>query len=430
MSNEKTEETHKKMMENREDTGVIPVDLPEQELATTSRQVTGPIHPAQPLPKSRYSLPKFYGPTNRSFLFYGVAALLLSIGIAGILIMLSTLLSQGVSVALPIILLAGIPVVVILFFIIWIDSWEPEPFILYAVSFVWGAGVATLLSLISTDLFGVTVAQVIRIDDKDFLQTVVAAPFMEELSKGVGLILLIVLYAKNFNGPVDGIVYGMLIGLGFAFTENVVYFGVYHDELADVFRVRAILNPFVHPLATAMMGAVMGLSMQRHSRKTLAYLLPTGLLAAFVIHALHNYSATLKMSDSTRLVFQVPIYLVAIGVILMARLSERREVMSALYEYAHAGWLTKNELLMIQTLSNRRNARLWAGENVQKSGGDPDDGIKAMTEFQSELIQLGYMRSRNLHHETVNDPESRAEEAERLDKLKQLRKVFTSRKIR
>ena len=52
-----------------------------------------------------------------------------------------------------------------------------------------------------------------------------------------------------FDGPVDGIVYGGLIGAGFAFTENIQYFAVRRGSRADpAAGERDVLRPR-HPLA-------------------------------------------------------------------------------------------------------------------------------------------------------------------------------------
>lgn len=377
-----------------------------------------------------HSVPKWKAPSRHSVTFYFAVALILALGIAGLIFMLPFLAEHGIGITVGLTLLALLPVVVIISFITWIDNWEREPVSLYVVAFVWGAGVSTIFSLISNQVFGVAAANLLSENGASVASTVVGAPLIEEAFKGIGILVLLVFFSKNFNGPVDGIVYGMLIGLGFAFTENILYFSMYYEDLAYVFRARAILNPFVHPLATSMTGFFIGLSIQQRSKKSLFYLAPTGYVIAVGLHALHNLSAVLEMSDFTRLLYQIPVYLVTIGIIIGARVAERRDVMTALREYGKAGWITQNELSMIESIPNRRQAILWARNTVAQAGGDAEDGEDSMRRFQDELVQLGYARSRNLQRGIVNLPEIRQEEAERLALIGQLRKVFTGKHAR
>jgi RsiW-degrading membrane proteinase PrsW (M82 family) len=54
---------------------------------------------------------------------------------------------------------------------------------------------------------------------------VISAPIVEECAKAI--ILFIFFFAKKdeFDGVIDGIVYGSLVALGFAMTENIQYYG-------------------------------------------------------------------------------------------------------------------------------------------------------------------------------------------------------------
>ena len=85
---------------------------------------------------------------------------------------------------------------------------------------------------------------------------VVQAPIVEEFGKGLGVLLIFATARRAFDGPVDGVVYGALVGAGFAFTENIQYFAISFIEggVADVtttFFVRGILSPFAHVMFTS-----------------------------------------------------------------------------------------------------------------------------------------------------------------------------------
>src|SRR5690625_5391634 len=66
---------------------------------------------------------------------------------------------------------------------------------------------------------------------------------------------------RYFNGPLDGLIYGALIGGGFAFTENIIYysrqlesFGV--GGMVVLVIIRGVLNIFGHAIYTSMTGVL------------------------------------------------------------------------------------------------------------------------------------------------------------------------------
>ena len=51
---------------------------------------------------------------------------------------------------------------------------------------------------------------------------IIGAPLVEETIKAFALLLLVLFYWKEFDTPLDGFIYGAMIGLGFAWAENVL----------------------------------------------------------------------------------------------------------------------------------------------------------------------------------------------------------------
>src|ERR1044072_795949 len=111
--------------------------------------------------------------------------------------------------------------------IIWLmDRYEREPFWLVSINFLWGATGAIIFGIIGSIIMGIGVTQFIyqfyNQSDAGTLNNlagaVVVAPMVEESTKGI--FLLIISLSRNFDGPVDGAVYGGAVGLGFGMTEN------------------------------------------------------------------------------------------------------------------------------------------------------------------------------------------------------------------
>lgn len=87
--------------------------------------------------------------------------------------------------------------------------------------------------------------------------------------------------SKFFNEVSDGIIYGVAIGLGFAFVENVFYSMALG---AEVSLIRALSTPIFHASAAGLSGYFLARSTFNH--RSLGYL---GLFLAILIHGLSNY---------------------------------------------------------------------------------------------------------------------------------------------
>ena len=161
-----------------------------------------------------------------------------------------------------------VPFLIVLGAVRLVDRWEPEPRSLVVFAIAWGAIAAVGFALL-VDLphLGRDRRATLR-GGREVLRAVVQAPIVEEVGKGLGLLLLFVTARRAFDGPVDGVVYGALIGAGFAFTENIQYFAIAFIEggavdLTTTFFVRGILSPFAHAMFTSVTGLALGLAARR-----------------------------------------------------------------------------------------------------------------------------------------------------------------------
>ncbi|GAA1056451.1 protease PrsW [Agromyces luteolus] len=298
------------------------------------------------------------------------AAIVVLIAVAGLVALLVAgylAVSLGVSVVAVGTLVALVPLGIVLFAIRWIDRWEPEPRWALWLAFLWGAAVSVAIALI-VDL-GVQLFAAFASPDgastDEALQAVVQAPIVEEVAKGAGVLLIYLLARSHFDGPVDGLVYGATVAAGFAFTENILYFGVAlieggAGELGTTFIVRGLFSPFAHVLFTACTGVAIGFAARRgRGAGVMAWFL-VGLGAAILLHAFWNGS--LAFADAFALYFtvQVPIFIAAIVVTVLLRREEQRMTRARLSEYADAGWFNRDEVEGLSTWPGRRAALAWA----------------------------------------------------------------------
>jgi hypothetical protein len=120
----------------------------------------------------------------------------------------------------------------------------------------------------------------------------------EEVFKGGALVLLFLFFRREIDGAMDGILYGGLVGFGFAAVENTLYFSAVVVEeglgaLAALAVFRAVLFGLNHALFTGLfgLGVAWGYTASDVLVKIGAPL--AGLAAGVASHAIHNASVTL-----------------------------------------------------------------------------------------------------------------------------------------
>jgi RsiW-degrading membrane proteinase PrsW (M82 family) len=191
-----------------------------------------------------------------------------------------------------------LPMVVYALVLWWFDRYEKEPLGLLVAAFVWGAVPAIIFSLIVELLLNVPISLLVQPATASLVEAAVVAPVAEELFKGGALLLLFLFFRGEVDSLIDGILYGGLVGFGFAAVENMLYFGGSLMEAGfDEFAALALFRAFLFGLNHAMFTGLLGLGMawgRAASNELLKVGAPlAGLTAAIAAHATHNASVTL-----------------------------------------------------------------------------------------------------------------------------------------
>lgn len=250
----------------------------------------------------------------------------------------------------------------------WLDRYEKEPWWLLVLVFAWGAVPAVILAAIA-QLFGILSLALIadRFDaDDSLLMLTVIAPLTEEFTKGLALLFVFLVFRRHLDSLVDGVVYGSLVGFGFAATENVLYFGgalLEHGVAAFVVVLvfRSVIFGLGHAFFTSLTG--LGFALARHGRSPSTRVLGpiAGLAGAMLFHGLHNLGAGLAAQHLGWLGFTFATDWLGVAgvfvVILVALARERRWILTELTEEVESGLLSAAER---QTLGSsfRRSANL------------------------------------------------------------------------
>ena len=278
--------------------------------------------------------------------------------------------------------LAYLPVALYLFVPYVVDRYDPEPWWALAGVFLWGALFATGVSAIINTEGMVLVGSVLG-DSKagEFYSLAISAPVFEELFKGLAVFGMLVFLRREFDGVVDGIIYGTFVAIGFAATENIIYYhradiaetiNQRHGALGQIFILRGVLTPWLHPLFTSMTGIGFGLARVSNEEWKKVVYPASGYFVAVLLHAWWNGLPTLTASlagPKQGAVVQIANLVVGIGmalaffVIVCVLVRQKgRTIRKHLEEEMLIGTITHEELELIASWGGQLRARFsWRG---------------------------------------------------------------------
>ena len=315
-----------------------------------------------------------------------VTALVIAMVTTGLIVLaIAGLETGGVAFALAV-CLAILPVPVYLTIVLWIDRFEPEPLRMIVLTFAWGATIACFVAILLNTIGELIVAEELGTEAAEVYGASFSAPVVEELAKGSVLFGLYWWKREEFNGLIDGIVYAALVGLGFAMTENILYYGRGAAEEGIVgavatFVVRGVLSPFAHPVFTAMIGIGLGLAVGSRSRSFRFAAPLAGLGVAMALHSLWNTSAGAGLFLGVYVLIMVPVFF-ALGVVILFGL--RREARVIATELR--GLLPDAEVAALSSLRARRRARRLAAARGGRAAR------RAMSDLQQVAAELAFHR--------------------------------------
>ncbi len=175
------------------------------------------------------------------------------------------------------------PVFLVIIYIYIKDKYEKEPKRLMLIAFLLGA----VISIIITSLMYYVFDYILPLDDHTsllqlFIKAFLVVALTEEFSKYV-IVRYFAQTQKAFNEPFDGIVYAVMVSMGFAATENIVY--VFDSGFETAF-LRAITAIPAHATFGILMGYFMGKA--KFSKNKIVLNL-TGLLLAVIFHGTYDF---------------------------------------------------------------------------------------------------------------------------------------------
>jgi RsiW-degrading membrane proteinase PrsW (M82 family) len=324
--------------------------------------------------------------------------------------------------------LALLPIPALISGVLYLDRLEPEPPGLLVLVFLWGAAMAGLIGLVGTAAgHDLLTTPTLRADGfhSASAMAVIGVAILEETLKGAALVGLLLLRPQEVDGTSDGLVYGSMVGLGFALIENIYYYtqadhyGIFNG-VATTFLLRGVLAPVCQALFSSLIGAGMAYAVTtRRGRGWWA--VGVGWIAAVALHALWNNALA---AGVLRTVLAYVILAVVLALLLVAVYLDRRYMITLIVhylpQYEPAGYVRAADILMLSSLRDRRQARQWA----RLHGGL--GGLRDMAEFQLAATELGLLHRRS-DRRLVDDQAFADRRTELLSGMRSVTLTFLSR---
>lgn len=280
----------------------------------------------------------------------------------GLLVALLSFFELGFGASLVGVTVAFAPAPLYLAVWLWLDRNDPEPAWVLGACLVWGGGAATFVSGIVNVLF--EHATHALTDDArlaSFLSAAISAPIIEEATKGLGIVLVLLFLRKEFDGVIDGIVFAGVVALGFATVENVLYYGRAatkggYGTLAFVFVLRGLLGPFGHAVYTSMTGIGLGIARQTHNKLLRVAAPVLGYGGAVLLHSLWNFLGSVSSGRAfflTYLFFWAPLFAVFFGVVAAMGLQESKLIRRMLELEIARGLITRDRVEIVSSWTRR-----------------------------------------------------------------------------
>jgi RsiW-degrading membrane proteinase PrsW (M82 family) len=272
---------------------------------------------------------------------------------------------------LLILFLSFVPMLIYASVLWWLDRYEKEPLGLLVVAFLWGAIPSIILALIMQVLLDIPIVAVSANQLMyNLLGASVIAPLTEEGVKAVALLFLLLVLRREIDSPIDGLIYGGVVGFGFAAVENVFYLGGAYAEggIADVWSLaflRSGIFGLNHAMYTAFTGLGVALSLELKQKWLKPIPIVAGIGLAMFTHAMHNTLATLtELSSPFTLILAILAdwggVFILLAIALATFILERKRIMTYSHKLASNRIISLEEVDVLKSVLRRRKMYLQA----------------------------------------------------------------------
>ena len=178
--------------------------------------------------------------------------------------------------------LSIIPGIIICLYIYFKDKHEKEPFSLLVINFLFG-----IISVVFLPKIYSYTDPIFNFSSTNFLisliSCIVGIGLIEEFCKFI-FVRFITYYFKDFNEPMDGVVYCVMVSMGFATVENIMHVANSGSDGEAVAMARMFSSVPAHAICAIIMGYYIGIQKFK-KKKGIAV---KGLIWASIFHGLYD----------------------------------------------------------------------------------------------------------------------------------------------
>jgi RsiW-degrading membrane proteinase PrsW (M82 family) len=308
------------------------------------------------------------------------------------------------------VLVYAVPVALVVYRL---DLFEAEPKILLAAAVIWGGIIATSLSAEANSAWLSVLGKVAAPDFTAQWGKAIVGPGVEETLKLMGVVILYLVARNEFDGPMDGFVYGAMVGLGFTVVEDVSYFinavasapGAVDQSgpVFDTFIIRVVGGGlYGHVLFTGLTGTGFAYLVTRRSASALKRVgAGACIVAGVAAHVVWNsplMESILQTRDGTNpsalqwveygTAKGLPFLMLLVVLVLFATRSEENNFRAIVVGEPDPNVITEPEIRSLRSLLARRSAR----ERAKRSHGPA--GARLTGQLQAAQIEYALVRSR------------------------------------
>lgn len=248
----------------------------------------------------------------------------------------------------------AVPMLCVYAWVPWIaDRYDPEPLWALGTVMAWGALVATGFAGLVNSMVGSVAASAMGGELASAVTASLSAPLTEETMKGLAVFWMFYFQRRQFDGVVDGVVYGVFVALGFAAFENVIYYSNSYMQQADqgleqTFVLRGLMTPWAHPVFTSMTGLGFGIARETTSRPLRFFAPVLGWMAAMFLHFVWNFAASVS---GMLFIVMLPLWLLLLlgfaGLLIWLVARKGKIIRANLEDEVLLGYLTPYELKLV-----------------------------------------------------------------------------------
>jgi RsiW-degrading membrane proteinase PrsW (M82 family) len=336
------------------------------------------------------------------------------LAVGGYLFVREQLLMSGLTIAWllswALVLAYAVPVALVVYRL---DLFEREPGRMLAAAVVWGGAVAASLAVYANEAWLSVLGKIASPDFTAQWGAAIVGPGVEETLKLMGVVTLFLIASSEFDGVMDGFVYGAMVGLGFTVVEDLSYFvtaaaampGAVDQSgpVLDTFLIRVVGGGlYGHVLFTGLTGIGFAYLVTQRTAGMPRRLAGAGLCiaAGVAAHAVWNspwMDSVLETAGGVDpsvgqwieygALKGMPFLLLLGVLVLLATRSEERSYRAIVAGEPDPMVVTEDEIRSLRSLWARRSARAAASRTLGRAGG------RLVGRLQAAQIEYAMIRS-------------------------------------